>query len=118
MTEVEKKANALWDAVIRERNPTYTGRTEQNRDNFSRVEAMCRLIEEHEAFKREVSDAVEEALRGNFVLPPILHNFIIPKPVDPLVEVLQTNWPMAGEMDAEYLSKALAARGGKIVWED
>ncbi|CAB4138782.1 hypothetical protein UFOVP344_54, partial [uncultured Caudovirales phage] len=81
---------------------------------------LCRAIEQHEAYKQEVSDAVESYFCG--VCPPhyILARFIIPKPtVDPLVEVIgECDDGTYGETKAEYAAKlreALAKRGLKIV---
>jgi hypothetical protein len=49
-------------------------------------DALCRAIEAHEAFRREVSDVVKAAKAYGF--GERLERFIIPKPVDPLVEAL------------------------------
>ena len=67
-------------------------------------------IEQHEAFRREVSDAVKAC--GISVCHP-LHKFVIAKPVDPLVEA----WIEAtgNTVGMEPLNAALAARGLKIV---
>ena len=122
MTEIEQKALALLSEVNKEihGNPGwYEG---CNRTNASPVEALCRAIEQHEAFKQEVSDVVEQALSFGDVeslrRKGVLSRFIIPKPKpDPLVEVVQNvglwaynperNW--AGEIRA-----ALEARGLEI----
>jgi hypothetical protein len=55
------------------------------------IEALCRAIEQHEAFKQEVSDAVEAYLNpNNRIYSHTLNQFIIPKPKpDPLVEVVK-----------------------------
>lgn len=88
--------------------------------------ALCRAIEQHEAFRQEVSDAVVKATHtmaaGKLVeASGILAAFIIPKPVDPLVEVIAdykrtkgtgeyaTNKDMAAALRA-----ALAARGLEV----
>ena len=49
-------------------------------------EALCRSIEQHEAFRQEVSDAMKEYCKGHGI--PNYDRFIIhePKP-DPLVDV-------------------------------
>jgi len=76
------------------------------------VKVLCRAIEQHEAFKQEVSDVVEDAfgLQGGHTL----HRFIIPKPKpDPLVDVLADTFG-ASLIDADELRTALEARGLEI----
>ena len=77
--------------------------------------AHARAIEQHEAFKREVSDAIDSS-----VLTPEteahLSRFIIAKP-DPLVEVMQDWWDTDGYASIETFRAAIEARGGRIVWE-
>lgn len=79
------------------------------------IVAHARAIEQHEAFKREVSDAIDSS-----VLTPEteahLSRFIIPKP-DPLVEVMQDWWDTDGYANIETFRAAIEARGGRIVWE-
>ncbi len=80
--------------------------------------AHARAIEQHEAFRQEVSNAIDSS-----VLTPEteahLSRFIIAKPVDPLVEALQAVDEFASptwvERIAPQLRAALAARGLKIV---
>lgn len=67
--------------------------------SFYAHEALCRAIEQHEAFKREVSDAVEAVFAGYHdapipwvVMRRKLEPFIIPKP-DPLVEAWNDMFP-------------------------
>lgn len=95
-----------------------------NRDNYYGLEAVCRLIEEHRAFRKEVSDAVEETItiankagfaceRGPAILK-VLNHLIIPKPVDPLVEAMAEVVHMNDAKAAEQLRKALADRGYEI----
>ena len=87
-----------------------------SRHDCSRTEALCRAIEQHEAFRQEVSDALLDYFDGHVV--HVLTRFIIAKP-DPLVEALTgLHWayddngtPMASELRA-----AIEKRGGKIVW--
>jgi hypothetical protein len=92
MTDIEAKALALVNEVRSEypNAPDYTA---------SHI-ALCRAIEQHEAFKQEVSDAVEKANtpteilclcgRKNAVAFIRLDQFIIPKPKpDPLAGVLE-----------------------------
>ena len=73
--------------------------------------AHARAIEQHEAFKREVSDAIDSS-----VLTPEteahLSRFIIAKP-DPLVEAVNEAWGWRNPHPdvTENLRAALAARG-------
>ena len=76
------------------------------------IVAHARAIEQHEAFRQEVSDAVE-GYAGMVGLDPKRYfaRFIIAKP-DPLVEALkQLNMSY---VDAEDFRAALAARGLEI----
>lgn len=78
--------------------------------------------EAHEAYKREVSDAVERFGKSIFVDPmkdddfaEHLSRFILPKP-DPLVEALE-EWINSRDLDdAASFRAAIEKRGGKIVW--
>ena len=83
----EDKAQALVDAV-------YAGRHRLSADTrfidrrVDTDEALCRAIEQHEAFRQEVSDAMKEYCKGHGI--PNYDRFIIPAPKpDPLVEVLK-----------------------------
>lgn len=81
------------------------------------IEAICRLIKRHEAFRREVSDAVKGyfggPLRARFRME--MERFIISRP-DPLVEALRECLSSDECMiePADRLRKALAARGLEI----
>ena len=121
MTETEKKALAL--TLLNEVC------AEMGLDKVSSLEldmpgerALVRAIEQHEAFRREVSDAVEDILipdEGDGERAMAMHNirrFIIAKP-DPLVEVLESLGLEKADEWAPDIRKALAARGGRIVWE-
>ena len=79
-----------------------------------RYEALCRAIEQHEAFKREVSDAI--AKLGCWPDTVNLQRFILPKSVDPLVEALNAVNPDVshGEGDAELFRAALAKSGLEV----
>ena len=78
--------------------------------------AHARAIEQHEAFRQEVSDALEK--RGFYIDDRDLGRFIIAKP-DPLVEAIQAadeahpGWESASDY-AQHLRAALAARGLEI----
>jgi hypothetical protein len=77
-------------------------------------------IEQHEAFKQEVSDAVEAvryfgiSTARLFQFDTIMSRFIIPKPKpDPLVDVLADTFG-ASLIDADELRAAMEARGLEI----
>ena len=115
MTDIKKQALALVNEVRAERrDPPMVG---LSRDCFASQEALCRAIEQHEAFKQEVSDAVEWAVtQPQEVARTRMKDFIIPKSKpDTLAKALESiglpetdGWP-------EELRAALAARGLKIV---
>jgi hypothetical protein len=118
MTDIEQKALALVNAFRAERG--WTTHTNFSRYDETMAEAICRAIEQHEAFRQEVSDVVEEYIES--FNPPTWHRLealIIPKPKpDPLVEIIgeidDGTW---GETKAEYAAKlraALEARGLEI----
>ncbi len=89
MSDIEARALALLNAcggdvpmVVRNKNPW--------------DEALCRAIEQHEAFKREVSDAVVCYFNG-VALDTRLHRFIIPKPKPDLLEQALKNMDVVME---------------------
>lgn len=106
MTDIEKKALALL-------NECGWGGAHLKRAWNPRYEALCRAIEQHEAFRQEVSDVCSD-VRLNDGLHK-LDRFIIPKP-DPLVEVLADMGlkPKGGYDWASEFRNALAARGLEI----
>ena len=80
--------------------------------------ALCRAIEQHEAFRQEVSDAVW--YKWGHAAPPLFADFIIipkTKP-DPLVEIIgEINDGPYVETKAQYADRiraALDARGLEI----
>lgn len=87
-------------------------------------QALCRAIEKHEAFRQEVSDAVERAvddcghdgLRKAYIHARFFH-FIIAKP-DPLVEAWKAEYPddPGPETSCNVFRAVIEKRGGKIVW--
>ena len=118
MTDIEAKALALLNEIELERGATPYSKLNRH----GAAEAIYRAIEQHEAFKQEVSDAVE-ALLDRFlgdglsqgVINGHLHQFIIRKP-DPLVEVMkEAGWSDRDIYNAETsLRAALEARGLEI----
>lgn len=113
VTEIEKKALALVNEV-REGRP-YTI-DEAKREYGWCFQAVCRAIRQHEAFRQEVSDAVEMHCDAMDMFPQdtVLGRFIIAKP-DPLVEAMADCGVDRFETWADQLRAALAARGLKIV---
>jgi hypothetical protein len=113
MTDIEQKALALVNEVSDERAiPRWTT---FYREENGFVEALCRAVEQHEAFKQEVSDAVEKLIADysrNFLRERLGH-FIIPAPKpDPLDEVMsEFLWSPEATDD---LRSALKARGLEI----
>ena len=132
MPTVEERALALVNEVLVEHGGG--GRLRFiDRTRFSSQEAVCRALEAHdatlaefEAFKREVSDSVEHYLdQWRYSIPSRevfacqFGSFILPKPVDPLVEAIrEASVSDADDGDADRLRAALAKRGGRIVFKE
>jgi hypothetical protein len=91
MTDIEAKALALVNEVEREEGEKEL--TRRIMRGLIMDEALCRAIEQHEAFKQEVSAAVVKAIRFCKDGRPAsaagaIGAFVIPKPKpDPLVDV-------------------------------
>ena len=88
MSDIEQKALVMVNEVAAERGTEYPC---VDRRNDARWEALCRAIEQHEAFRQEVSDAAEVYEEMGCPMGwEGFEQFIIPKPKpDPLVEVLK-----------------------------
>ena len=85
MTDIEKKALALANEVRLERG--FAPLPNIYRTNYE-IEALCRAIEQHEAFRQEVSDVAEEVVQRQGKLQALLP-FIIPAlKLDPLEDAL------------------------------
>jgi hypothetical protein len=118
MTDIEAKALALVNEVEREEGEKEL--TRRIMRGLIMDEALCRAIEQHEAFKQEVSDAVEAYLNpNNRIYSHSLNRFIIPKPKpDPLVDILLdmelSSDQEQGQHDAKYLRAKLEACGLEI----
>jgi hypothetical protein len=112
MTEIERKALAL---AIEVRRDDKTRLCPDPTLLFGNWEALCRAIEQHEAFKQEVSDVMTYIKALYPTLPRNFNRFIIPKPEpDPLVEALtKAGWGMP-EINAKELRAALGAVGFEI----
>ena len=119
MTDIEKKALALLNEVMRERHGVLWVRADPDRRSDSH-EALCRAIEQHEAFRQEVSDALSVYQKADGVeersrIWDALTRFIIAQP-DPLVEVLDECGFGVSSNAADDIRAAIEKRGGKIVW--
>jgi hypothetical protein len=80
------------------------------------IEAQCRAIEQHEAFRQEVSGVMTYIKALYPTLPRNFNRFIIPKPKpkpDPLVDVLADTFG-ASLVNVEDFRAALEARGLEI----
>ena len=118
MTEIEKKALALVNDVLNERG-NYTLYAGISRASDPRHEVICRLIEQHEAYKQEVSDVVGGVITSTYLPAPTMHKlqrFIIVKP-DPLAAAMSEAYlrDAIDDVIATHLREALAKRGLKIV---
>ena len=87
------------------------------------IEAHARAIEQHEAFRQEVSDAVAAALDCGDVerlrREGILSRFVIAKPdllAECLLELDLSKDDKEARHDAEWLVKTIEKRGGKLTW--
>jgi hypothetical protein len=117
MNDIEQKSMALWNKVGVERGYTYEPTSINRADEMD--EALCRAIEQHEAFRQEVSDVMTCIKALYPTLPRNFNRFIIPaaKP-DPLVEVLhEVDTGPEWDSPEDYCNKiraALDARGLEI----
>lgn len=120
MTEIERKALALVNEVsdgFHDVTSLYAIHTAK-----ALRSALCRAIEQHEAFRQEVSDACKKWTKANVNCrePHDLDRFIIAKP-DPMDLVADDMMLGAYNPRREWgaeLRAAIEKRGGKIVWED
>lgn len=102
MTDIEQKALALVNEVRSEMG--FALSDSFSRDDYPINEVLCRAIEQHEAFRQEVSDVAsvcaQHFCENSWTVGDrqdhidMLTQFIIPKPKpDPLVEVMkQLGW--------------------------
>ena len=117
MTEIEQKALALVNEVTFGDEPWTL---DDVRGGFV-FKALCRAIEQHEQFKREVSDAIQSCMLGP-VAEERLSPFILPKPKpkpkpDPLVAVMDDFMSMDGGCLDECVKQfrvALARQGLEV----
>ena len=118
MTEIERKALELVNEV--EREEIYKDFTSIHKKDIILNAALHRAIEQHEAFRQEVSDVVGGVVNSTYMPAPSEHKlrrFIITKP-DPLVEavkdILDDDSMDNAEEFSEAIRAALAKRGLEI----
>ena len=117
MDNIEAKALALLNASEKKMGLYKTKKPEYDMPAFV---ALYLAIEQHEAFRQEVSDALLEYYGGyHNASGESLERFIIPKPKpDPLVEVLhEVDTGPEWDSSEDYCNKiraALEARGLEI----
>ena len=124
MTDIEQKALALVNEQFTSSGYEVYNLSEATSHDL--LWALFRAIEQHEAFRQEVSDAVErwniEYLLGD-ALRADMARFIIAKP-DPLVEAYNEALPetaaVHGKETVQHIcakiSAAIEKRGGKIIF--
>ena len=106
MTEAEKKALALLNEFSDYEVPDL-----DEAQYSTAIQALCRATEQHEAFRREVSDKVAIVAKLHPTAACYVQDLIIAKP-DPLVEAIrEMALTDATPEDADRLRAALAARG-------
>ena len=113
MTEIEQKALAL---AIEVREDAKMRLCPDPTLLFGNWEALCRAIEQHEAFKQEVSDVMTYIKALYPTLPRNFNRFIIPKPKpDALAEAPEST----GVYDAEVkdLSEEIRAAAKHLAEE-
>ena len=120
MPTIEERALETAVEAVGRRMQDYRVMAEENILRRS-IEAHARVIAEFEAFRREVSDAVEDYY-GEYRrdrMHPLLSRFILPAPVDPLVEAVKDcGYATLDAIEKEFaddLRAALAKRGLKLV---
>ena len=112
MTDIKQKALAL---AIEVREDAKMRLCPDPTLLFGNWEALCRAIEQHEAFKQEVSRVMTYIKALYPTLPTDYDRFIIPAPKpDPLVEVVKGLTWYDNEITAKELRAALEARGLEI----
>jgi hypothetical protein len=108
MSDIEQKALALVREVLAERN--LSDKRAVRREVSPYTEALCRAIEQHEAFKQKVSHAIEDVTNRDLPVA-VLRRFVIED--DPLADVLADTFG-ASLIDADELRAALEACGLEI----
>ena len=112
MTDIEQKARDMVLEVLWESELPYEP-TPITREYWK---ALCRAIEQHEAFRQKVSDAAEVYEEMGCPMGwEGFEQFIIPKPKpDPLVDAMAELAYIEPKLSADKLRAALEARGLEI----
>ena len=114
MTDIKQKALALVNEVSDNKH-TDARSIHEVYSAVALSTALCRAIEQHEAFKQEVSDGMTYIKALYPTLPRNFNRFIIPAPKpDPLVEVVKGVTWYDYEITAKELRAALDAAGFEI----
>jgi hypothetical protein len=114
MTDIEAKALALVNEVFIEKGGSPIDYAALVGAGDVVTLALCRAIEQHEAFKQEVSDVMTYIKALYPTLPRNFDRFITPKPKpDPLVEVMK-ELVLTARMTSSDLRAALEVRGLEI----
>lgn len=119
---VEEQAVVLVNEVRAEREQEIWKGVGDRRGYGIVLEALCRAIEQHEAYKQEVSDAMTYIKALYPTLPTNYDRFIIPAPKpDPLVDIMEQCSTVDAEEGETYedamvrnIRAALEARGLEI----
>ncbi len=115
MNDIEQKALALVNEVAKDRGVILNVYFDRE---ITTHEALCRAIEQHEAFRQEVSDIVHAYIYADAGPDDWenLKSLVITKP-DPLVEAVNEANAAGGEMTGQWIADfraALDARGLEI----
>lgn len=118
MTDIKQKALALVNEVSDNKH-TDARSIHEVYSAVALSTALCRAIEQHEAFKQEVSDVMTYIKALYPTLPRNFNRFIIPAPKpDPLVAAVhEVDTGPAWDSPEDYCNKiraALEARGFEI----
>ena len=115
MTSTEDKALAMLNDVRSEMG--FALSDSFSRDTYPINEVLCRAIEQYEAFRQEVSDAVREYFSSAAFFPDCFRRFIIPAPKpDPLVAMAEGMGYYGNDAEdlAEEIRAGLDALGFEI----
>jgi hypothetical protein len=116
MTDIEAKALALVNKVSDNKH-TDARSIHEVYSAVALSTALCRAIEQHEAFKQKVSHAIEDVTDRDLPVA-VLRRFVIED--DPLADALTEAfsdggaWAPCNKADADNLRAALEARGLEI----
>lgn len=119
MTPIEE-AKALWRKCGDLALPLFVSERVQIANSFKAMIELAKRGEQLDAFKQDVSDAVTDwKRRCGFTHETQFDRFILPKPVDPVLDGLalaveDVLGTVIGDADVVALREALEARGVKV----